>query len=882
VSRGWGKRVFRLPWRSRSAIVEEVDEEIAFHLEMRGAALERAGVPAAEARARARQEFGDLRTARREMARMDGASERERRLGDAVSAVGQDGRFALRTLARAPGFAAVAVLTLALGIGVNTTIFSVVSGVLLRPLPYAEAGRLVAVWEGFLRAEFELARERAHSFEELAGYEPGVEVNLTGEGDPVRVSGARVTAQLTGALGVAPLLGRGFMEGEDRAGGDAVVLLSHGLWRGRYGGDPGIVGRTIQVEGEPRTVVGVMPREFRFPDAGTQLWLPIPFDRSPQGMGSYWGIGGVRAVGRLRPGVNAEAAEAEMRLIAQELRLANPFWTPPADFREEARVLPLGATVTGEVRLLLLTLLGAAALVLLIACANLGNLLLARGLARTRELAVRAAIGAGRARLVRQLLTESMVLAAIGGIVGIALAFGALRLLLAALPADTPRLAEVGLDLRVLGLAGLTTLVCGLLFGAVPALRLTGSASRQALREGRGSGGPRRQRLSSTLVVGQLALGVVLVIGAGLLIRSFWELQRVEPGFATEQLLAARITPPAATHGARERQLELHRAVLERAAALPGVVRVAATSQLPFDRASGAAAFFIDGVTDDPNVLPELEHRSVTPGYTAALGIPLLRGRTLLASDNADAPPVALVDEAAARRFWPGEDPVGRCIRYPWRGAGCITVVGVVGSVRNNDLAAAPEGAVYVPLEQRPVGSITLVLRTQGDPLALARPLRAAVHEVEPTVPVSDVRTVGRMVAESMDRSRLTALLLGLFAGLALLLGAIGVYGVVSYSVQQRSREMGVRLALGAHRGDLFRLVLRQAGTLALLGGALGVAAALLATRALHSLLFQVTTMDPLVFLLVPLLLGGVAMLAAWVPARRATRVDPMEALRAE
>ena len=483
----------------------------------------------------------------------------------------------------------------------------------------------------------------------------------------------------------------------------------------------------------------------------------------------------------------------------------------------------------------------------------------------------------------RQLLTEALVIAALGGALGILLALGGTRLLVGALPADTPRLAEVAVDLRVLAFAGAASLACALLFGAVPALRLTSGAMQLALREGRG-GGPHlsRRRLSSTLVVAQLALGVVLVIGAGLLIRSFWEIQRVEPGFRTERLLSARITPPQATHGTRSRQLELHRALLERVAALPGVAQVAGTTQLPFDRGDHRSAFLIEGFTPDPNDLPLLELRSVTPGYTELLGIPLLGGRALLADDGADAPPVALVDEAAARLHWGGEDPVGRCIRYPWRGAECLTVVGVVGTVRNNDLTAEPEGAVYVPLEQRPAGALTLVVRTAGEPEALAPALRAAVREVDPTVPVSEMRAVDRLVAESMERPRLAALLLAAFAGLALALGAIGIYGVIAYSVQQRSREMGVRLALGAASTDLFGLVLRQAALLALLGGTIGLLGAIASTRVLRSLLFGVTTLDPLVFLAVPLVLAAVTLLAAFLPARRATRVDPMEVLRSE
>ncbi len=482
-------------------------------------------------------------------------------------------------------------------------------------------------------------------------------------------------------------------------------------------------------------------------------------------------------------------------------------------------------------------------------------------------------------------MTESVVLALVGGVLGVGVALALLELILHLLPAETPRLAEVGIDLRVLGFAAAVSLLCGLLVGAAPALRLSGDRVMRGLREGHGAGGDAsasRRRLSGALVVGEVALAVVLVVGAGLLVRSMAQLTRVETGFRSEHRIAARLSPPATSYSEAERQRQFHAEAIERIQALPGMGAVAVTSQLPFDRTDSHSAFFIDEVTEDPNLLPMLQLRSVSDGFFQVMGIPLLAGRSFGAQDGEDAPAVAVIDASAARLHWGDADPVGRCIRYPWRGAGCITVVGVVGTVRNNDLAAEPEPSVYVPLAQRPRAAVTVVLETALPADRVAGPLRAAIREIDPAVPVSEVQLLERMVAGSLGERRVGALLMGLFAVLALLLGAVGIYGVISYGVQQRQRELGVRQALGASAGDVFLLVLREAGMLALIGCVIGLAGAAVVTRVMEGMLFEVGRLDPLVLAAVPLILLGVAMIAGYLPARRATRVEPMNTLRGD
>jgi len=790
----------------------------------------------------------------------------------------QDLRFALRQLRRSPGFTVVAVLTLALGIGANTAVFSVVDAVLLRPLSYAEPDRLVT--PGYLMSgEYLLVRERARTMEEVALHS-SVGFNLSGVGDPERVPGARVSANLFSVLGVSPIVGRAFLPGEDRRGGSPVVVLGHGLWRERFDGDPAVVGREVVVDGEPRTIAGVMPPGVRFPADDVRLWIPFAFD--PSDAAALWGGAGGGVVARLAPGATPAASQAELRALAPEMREANTLWDPPPDHRATLEVVPLQDTIVGDVRARLWVLLGAVGFVLLIACANVANLLLARAAGREKEVAVRSALGAGRRRIACQLLTESAVLGALGGALGLLSAAWGVRLLVGGLPADVPRVAEIGIDPRVLGFTLAASAVAALLFGSIPALRSSRSDLRSALRAGERGSGAAPGRLAGTLVTVEFALAVVLVIGAGLLIRSFGELTRVDPGFGTESLITARVTPPETEYADAASQRAFYADLLARVEAIPGVREVDAVNRLPL---VGGFAGFAFEVEDDPYVpgtpAPVVGDRRITSDYPRTMGIPLLRGRALTAGDREGAPRVALINETMAREFWPGEDPIGKRFKEVWLDA-WTTVVGVVGDVRSYGLASEVEPEVYRPFSQLPAREMSLAVRAAGDPATLAGGLRAAVGAVDPNVPVSEIRAIEHIVSGSVAGSRFTMVLVGGFALLALALAAVGIYGVISCTVGRRTREIGLRVALGARGADVLGAVLRRALLLAGLGAAIGVTAALGATRLLESLLFGVTATDPVTFVGVPLFLVVVALLASYVPARRATRVDPMTALRQE
>jgi putative ABC transport system permease protein len=870
---GLSERLRALLFRAREE--REMDEEMRFHMEMHAAENVRRGMaPEAAARA-ARLEFGWAEVHKDEIRRARGT----RWLEDAAA----DLRHGARLLRRSPGFAAVVVLTLALGIGANTAVFSVVNGVLLRPLPYAEPDRLVVVRAGMSTlGEFLEVRGRVESFEQIATFSSHHHVSLTGEGEPERLASASVTPELFPLLGARPLLGRTFLPEEAEQGRGAVVVLSHALWRQRFGGDPAVLGQTLRLDGESRTVVGVMPPEFRFPEAETQVWLPVTLVGPPPPQ--LWGSGGNFLVGRLAPGVTPAQARAELASLAPRLREAVP-WNMPAEYWREVGVASLRDELVGGARPMLLVLLAAVGLVLLIACVNVANLLLARAAARRQEVAVRSALGAGRGRIVRQLLTESLLLTLVGGVVGVLLAFAGVRLLVAMLP-DLPRVLETGIDHRVLLFALSLSLLTGLLFGLAPALRGAGPAMRQGLREGGRAGvGRERQRLSLALVASQVALAVVLVAGAGLMVRSLWRLLQVDPGFRTENVVSAAVSPPAFRYPDAARQRAFYDELLSQLERVPGTRAAALASGVPFGGDVYGSVFTIEGRPDPATQggdWPLTDGRvTVTPGFLQVLAIPLLRGRAFTEADRADAPPVVAVSQSLADRYWPGSDPLGARIRFPgdreWR-----TVVGVTGDVRWGDLTADRGTGLYVPLQQGWPGPVRLLLRSTAEVEVVTRSIREVVSALDPDTPVSDMRTMEQFVTASVAGPRSAMLLLVIFAALALALGAIGIYGVTAYAVAQRRQEFGIRMALGARAGDVIGLVLRQGAALTAAGIAAGLAIAAMGTRVLSGMLYGVSATDPLTFALVPVVLALVALAAIALPARRAARVDPSIAMRSD
>lgn len=801
-----------------------------------------------------------------------------------------DLRFAFRSLLRSPGFTAAVILTLALGIGATTAIFGILDAVLFRPLPYADAGRLAMVWEHdrFSGTEREPAsvpdyydfRERSRAFTELAAFQER-QASLAGsDGEARQLSLGAAGHQLFPLLGVRPLLGRVFGEAEDREGAAPVVVLGEGLWRSRFGGSSDVLGATVRLDGIPHTVVGVVPSTVDLPREDTEAWVPLALGpaSSPRSLHN------VVVVGRMRPGVTPRAAQREMTALAARLEAENP----GENHGRGVTVEPLHEALFGTVRAPLLLLLGASALVLLVACVNVANLLLVRGAGRTREVAVRAALGATRRRLARQLLVESLLLSLLGGAAGVAVAAWGTELLVGLAPAGVPRLGEVGMDGRALAVGLLVALATGCLFGLVPVLQARRVDPQAGLRVdgGRGaSAAPGTSRARRGLVAAEVALSVVLVVGAGLLVHSLWRLQRVDPGFRTDNVLRASfVLPPSRypqgydVYPRWNAVAAFQRDLLERARALPGVRSAALASHHPL--APGFTnSFVIEGREDEAADQAEIPLRAVSPEYFATVAVPLLHGRLLSPRDDADAPAVLLINEAAARRFFPGADPVGKRIAF-WGTS--REIVGVVGNERFHGVAAEAPPAAYPPLAHTPMATATLLLRAAGDPAGLVPALREAVRALDPEVALYEVETLDRTLSRSISQPRFTTALLGTFAALALLLAVIGVYGVLSYAVAQRTREIGIRVALGARRGEIVRLVVAQGMAPVLAGLALGLAAAFAGARLLSGILFEVAPTDPLAFTLVVPVLGAASLLAAWLPARRAARVDPMTALRTE
>jgi putative ABC transport system permease protein len=802
-----------------------------------------------------------------------------------MSNLWQDARYGVRMLRKNAGFTVVIVLTLALGIGANTAIFSVVNAVLLQPLPYKDSGQLVQVWEknpkkGFPQfsvspANFMDWKEQSHSFAQMAAIQGG-DYTLTGIGEPSRLHGVDVSTNLFSLLETQVQLGRDFLPGEDKPGAIPVVIISNELWQGRLGGDPNVLGTILTLDAQPCTIVGVMPPGFHFPNQNVELWTPLVLDeRALAARGAHW----LAAVARLKPGVSIVQAQAEMDTIASRLEKQYP----DNDNGWGITLVPLRTEVIGHIEPSLLLLMGAVGLVLLIACANVANLLMARASGRMREMAIRAALGAGRARILRQLLTESLLLAFVGSALGLLLAGWGTDFLLRLDIGGIPRQSEVGIHAPVLWFSAGAAFLAAILFGLLPALHSSVLDLNICLKEGlpdRGRGGSRLRRL---LVVSEMALAVLLLVGAGLLVRSFARLLEVHPGFQPANLLTLRLDLPDAKYSKKEDSEAFYRELLGRVRNLPGVESAAAVSRLPLNGANYNLEFFPEGRPPAPNErFMSAEFRVASPDYFRTMGIALLRGRAFTDADAQDAPLVAVINEAMARQFWPNADPIGQRIIITDRVPGAREIVGVVGDVKHYGLAIPAKPEMYVPEDQKGWGELFVVVRGKLPSSALASAVSGEVHALDKDLPVFAVRSMDEIVVRSVGDQRFAAYLFALFAALALILAAVGIYGVMSHAVALGTHEIGIRMALGAQPGDVLGMVLRQGLKITLTGVGIGVAAALALTRLLASQLFGVTPTDPLTFLGVSVLLTGVALLACYLPARRATCVDPLIALRYE
>jgi putative ABC transport system permease protein len=800
-----------------------------------------------------------------------------------------DLRYALRMLVKSPAFSIVAILTLGLAIGANSAIFSVVNAVLLRPLPYPQSEQLVRVFGK--QPQLDLApsspanflewKEENQVFERIGTY-VGQGFNLLGGDKPERVIGARVSADLLQLLRVQPALGRLFTSDEDQEGRGQVVILSHDFWRSRFGGDANTVRQTITLNDRPYTVVGVMPAGFAFPSTRTQVWVPVAFNAAERNTRD---TNFIDVIARLKPGVSIEQARANMNAVAQSQ--AERY--PKTNTGIEVQVVSLQEHAVGDVRPMLVVLLGAVAFVLLIACANVANLLLARAAARQREMAIRGALGASRSRVVRLLLTESVLLAVVGGALGLVLAIWSLDLLVSLKPANLPRLAEIGVNRTVFLFTLTVSVVTGLLFGVAPALQVSKMDLNEGLKEGSrgGSDSPRRHRIRALLVVSEVALSLVLLVGAGLMIRSFSRLLAVDPGFKADHVLTAFVSLPASKYPRREEQTAFFDRLLERLRNVPSVSAAGLVTDIPLYGGS-STGFDVEGRPPAaPGQRAMTDYRVINADYFAAMGMKLVKGRAFTRYDTGDAPGVVIINETLAARFFAGEDPIGRRLDLSGEPRDLREIVGVVGDVRNYGVDEEVKPEVYVPfLQSAPeylsgvVSALTIVVRSTIEPAALGAALREQVQALDKAQPVSEIKTMEWYLAESMAQRRFNMLLLGVFAGLALVLAAVGIYGVIAYTVTQRTHEMGIRIALGAKGGDILRLVFGNAMATTLAGIALGLGAAFALTRLLRSLLYQVSPTDPFVFVAIPLLLLSVAVIATYLPARRAMKVNPITALR--
>jgi len=866
----------------------EFDAEMAEHVRLLAERYRRQGMDEEPAMLAARCQFGNavlLQEDRRAMQTMP-----------AIEACGRDLLFGVRMLRKNLAFSLTAVTTLALGIGANTAIFSVCNAVLFTPLPYAEPDRIVMLWErtggGALTpvapANFVDWRSASRSFTDMAALNPG----FGGDGSFVldrqrgaaRLAGARVSWNLFSLLGVRPALGRSFLLDEDRPGRDHVAILSHRVWQERFGANRDIAGSHITLDDERYTVVGVLPAAFRFATSAAgfeernQFDVFVPMALDPDGLkrNSH----PLRVLARLKPGAAIASAQAELDVIGANLARAYP-----ANNKDRGiAAVPLSEQLSAPVRRPLEMLLGAVGLVLLLACANVTNLLLSRAVAREREMAVRVALGASRRRLAQQLLTESLLLSTIGGIAGVLFAVTAVKVLSSYLPADLSRAAGITVDTTMMGFAALISLATGMLVGLMPLVGAGRMNPAESLKENSRAAGHLQSGLRNTLAVAQIAIAIVLLVGAGLMAKSLWALMHVEPGFRSQGILTARLLFPPGRYPDNDRIAMFEGELRNRLRGRPGVQSAGFATYLPLSGLENGWSFTVDGRPPLPvGVFNTAQYRPVSPGYLETIGIPLIRGRSIMPADTADAPWVVAISDAMARQFWPGEDPIGQRLRFG-PGETARTVIGVVGDELHEALDGEPEPEMYVPVSQAPnvESSPTIVVRTALDSGTAAAELRAAVSAIDRAVPVDGIETVGQLVSASVAQPRFRTVILATFSILALAMASIGIYGVMNYVVLQRTREFGIRLSIGATRRDVLRLVLGRAAVLIGAGTALGLGGAVVIVRLIANLLFRTAPLDPYTFVAVPLVLAAVALLASYIPARRATLVDPMVALRCE
>lgn len=878
----WNRlRFWLLAILGRARMESEMDAELRFHIEARAEDLVRNGTPRAEALRRARVEFGGIERAKEEC--------RDARGTNFVESLIQDLRFGLRMLRKSPGFTSVAVLTLALGIGANTAIFSVVNTVLLRPLPYKDANRLVTIWsynrpQGYdtdLVSPLDFAdwRSQNHVFEDMAA-STDVQYTLTGEGEPAPVTAYSFTADYFHVLGAAPLLGRTFLREEEEPGKNHVAVLSYSFWQKRFGGRPDAVGKSLVLDGAPYTVVGVMPPEFQYPQL-TELWTPFTVNpEAAQDRGYRY----LRVMARLKPGVSIQQARTEMNAIAKRLALENPKTNKDED---ATTVISLREMISGDIRPALLVLLCAVGFVLLIACANVANLLLARAAGRRKEVGVRVALGASRPRLVRQFLTESVLLGFAGGALGLLLASWCTRALVTMFPPtifniSIPHLDKIPTDGWVLGFAVGVSLVTGVIFGLAPALHASANPSEALKESGPGlAGGAEGRRFRRALVVAELASSLILLAAAGLTLKSFVHLLGSDVGFNPDHVLTLRVLLPGYKYKTDAQRIAFSEQALNGIRALPGVKAVGAVTFLPLSGWWGVRGVSVQGQSTPENQRPIVAWNSVTPDYFRAMGIPLFRGRFFEERDNQSAPSVAIIGKSLAQQLMPNADPLGKRLEVDGLKS-AVEVVGVVGDVYQLGVTSQTIAGIYLPFSQLPAPILCFAIRATQDPSSVAKAAERAIWDADKDQAVGFIMNMDQLVSESVAPQRILMLVLGAFGGMALLMAAIGIYGVMANSVAQRTHEIGVRMALGAKSGDVLRLVVSQGLGLVLVGVAIGLAGTFGLMRFVSSVLYGVRPTDTATLIAAALVLAGAALLACFIPARRATQVDPMVALRYE